>query len=110
MNQKLLLSIFVFTLSLLFLGYGVDRVTLKYFSPFSFELFIVMVFLTFTSLYTIYKNTSFQWSLKHILLLGMGIRLALFFAEPNLSDDYFRFIWDGTLIKNGIKPLCVFAI
>lgn len=104
MNQKLLLSIFVFTLSLLFLGYGVDRVTLKYFSPFSFELFIVMVFLTFTSLYTIYKNTSFQWSLKHILLLGMGIRLALFFAEPNLSDDYFRFIWDGTLIKNGINP------
>ncbi len=40
------------------------------------------------------------------LLFGFGIcvRLLLFFSLPSLSDDIYRFIWDGTLLLNGIHP------
>lgn len=42
----------------------------------------------------------------HTLLFGTGlvIRLLLFISLPSLSDDLYRFIWDGTLLKNGIHP------
>ncbi len=41
----------------------------------------------------------------HILLgLGLFLRLVLVFVMPNLSDDIYRFIWDGRLIINGISP------
>ena len=41
-----------------------------------------------------------------VLLFVFGIiaRLTLFFSLPSLSDDIYRFIWDGTLLKNGIHP------
>jgi len=40
------------------------------------------------------------------LLLGFGIvcRLVFLFAIPNLSQDFFRFIWDGRLIAEEINP------
>lgn len=34
-------------------------------------------------------------------------RLSMFFVVPNLSDDYFRFIWDGRLSVQGINPYSV---
>jgi hypothetical protein len=39
-------------------------------------------------------------------LLGVSILYRLFFllSIPTLSDDYFRFIWDGQLVLNGINP------
>jgi alpha-1,6-mannosyltransferase len=39
------------------------------------------------------------------LLLALTARLASFLFEPLLSDDYFRFIWDGMLMNNGIHPI-----
>lgn len=40
------------------------------------------------------------------LLFSAGIvaRIFLFLSLPVLSDDLYRFIWDGTLLKNGIHP------
>lgn len=35
---------------------------------------------------------------------GILIRILLFLSLPTLSDDLYRFIWDGTLLKNGIHP------
>ena len=104
MNQKTMSWVFIFCSVIIFMAYGIDRVTFKYFTPFSFELFLGCILLAFVALYKLFKSKPFNWSLKHILFLGMGIRLLLFFADPNLSDDYYRFIWDGTLIKNGINP------
>lgn len=104
MKQNVLAWIAVFVVSIVFLGYGVDRVTLKYFTPYSFELFFTMVLLTFLSVYKLSKVKSIEWDFRKILIFGLGVRLLLFWATPNLSDDYFRFIWDGTLINNGINP------
>lgn len=45
-----------------------------------------------------------KWNTR--LLLGMGILFRLIFwtAAPNLSQDFYRFIWDGQLIAHGYNP------
>lgn len=52
-----------------------------------------------------YKLIQFEkWNFKFLLLVGILFRLIFLFTEPNLSQDFYRFIWDGELIKNGINP------
>lgn len=41
---------------------------------------------------------------KHIYLISIFIRLGLLFAFPSLSDDIYRFFWDGKLTLSGISP------
>ncbi|TMU55505.1 polyprenol phosphomannose-dependent alpha 1,6 mannosyltransferase MptB [Flagellimonas algicola] len=52
-----------------------------------------------------YKLIQFEkWNFKFLLVTGILFRLIFLWAEPNLSQDFYRFIWDGELIKNGINP------
>ena len=50
------------------------------------------------------------WLTKSILsykyLIGFGIvfRMIFLFSTPGLSDDFYRFFWDGVLINNQINP------
>ncbi len=43
---------------------------------------------------------------NYTLFFGLAIlcRFFLIFSFPNLSDDIYRFIWDGNLIENGLNP------
>lgn len=45
-----------------------------------------------------------KWNLKFLLAIGVLFRLVFLLAEPNLSQDFYRFIWDGHLVKNFINP------
>lgn len=38
------------------------------------------------------------------LLAAISFRVSLLFAVPNLSDDFYRFIWDGRLLASGYHP------
>ena len=40
------------------------------------------------------------------IIWGFAIlfRILLLFTEQSLSDDVYRFIWDGSLLRNGINP------
>src|SRR5687768_17390984 len=38
------------------------------------------------------------------LLASVLFRVVLVFATPSLSDDFYRFIWDGRLLSAGISP------
>ena len=87
-------------LSLLCLG-------LYYTFAFHIERTDFIMFLTlFAALFFLcFKLIQFEkWNFK--LLLGVGIlfRLAFLVAEPNLSQDFYRFIWDGELVRNGVNP------
>ena len=41
---------------------------------------------------------------KQVLVIALLFRFVLLFSTPSLSDDYYRFIWDGELISNGNNP------
>ncbi len=43
-------------------------------------------------------------SLSHLFLIALASRMLLIPSVPNLSDDIYRFIWDGSLIWDGISP------
>ena len=49
------------------------------------------------------KYSTFQ-KLNTFLVLGIACRFILLFAFPFLSDDLYRFIWDGRLWQQGINP------
>ncbi len=49
------------------------------------------------------KNSRWQ-SLRWLLAVSLALRLLPFFALPALSDDFYRFIWDGRLWAAGINP------
>lgn len=38
------------------------------------------------------------------VIFAIFLRVVLLFSTPNLSDDFYRFIWDGNLINNDINP------
>ena len=43
----------------------------------------------------------------YIGLSGILLRVIMLFYLPNLSDDYFRFLWDGSMIGKGENPYLV---
>ncbi len=45
-----------------------------------------------------------KWNFRFLLIGGILFRLVFLMAEPNLSQDYFRFIWDGHLLLQGGNP------
>lgn len=61
-------------------------------------LFAVLFFLC-------YKLIQFEkWNFKFLLGAGVIFRLVFLIAEPNLSQDFYRFIWDGELVRHWINP------
>lgn len=51
-----------------------------------------------------YKRIKDEKQLKLILMLVFATKLIIIFAFPNLSDDIYRFKWDGLLVSHGINP------
>jgi len=45
-----------------------------------------------------------EFSFKQFFVLAILFRLILLFSFPALSNDFFRFFWDGELISRGINP------
>lgn len=66
------------------------------------EALIPLYFLAFGCYY--FLTISHELSLKEIVYAGSFMRLLMFFGDPALSDDFYRFIWDGRLINQGIHP------
>jgi hypothetical protein len=57
----------------------------------------------FAIYFVCYKSFSIT-HLRYLVVAGILFRLLLLFSVPNLSDDVYRFIWDGRLAANGINP------
>jgi len=86
----------------LLIGYGLERHQFvwlfgSYSALFFGYVYVAKLFIEDTALN---KEKSF------FILVGAGIffRALLLFYEPNLSDDYFRFYWDGILNMQNISP------
>lgn len=89
-----ILMVLVSILFYLSFGYHLDRTD-----------FIKLLCLYLALFFLCYKLVQFEkWNFKFLAISGTLFRLTLLFAEPNLSQDFYRFIWDGQLINHGISP------
>ena len=69
----------------------------------NFNQFIFLYILSFGVFYFLWLNKQ-EWKFWHFLILAIAVRLLLLFAVPELSNDFYRFIWDGELITRGVNP------
>ena len=51
-----------------------------------------------------YLITSKKLNFKYLALLAVFFRLLFLISTPNLSQDFYRFIWDGRMILAGFNP------
>jgi len=56
----------------------------------------------FICAYKLIKTTGFYF--RVLVLATILFRLLFLFSIPNLSQDFYRFIWDGQLLLSGISP------
>lgn len=66
---------------------------------------ILYVFLIY--LWLTIRNENNASDIKFIQWSAIFLRLILLFSFPNLSDDVYRFLWDGMLSNNSINPYLV---
>ncbi len=91
------LSIFLFFICALFywsFGYRLERTDFLT----MFSLWSALFFVSYKIIQLHPKNST--------LLTGMaiGVRIIFLFAIPNLSQDFYRFIWDGRMLLEGFNP------
>jgi len=68
---------------------------------------LLFSFLTLFIIYLLFLVWRPAINIRTVLYLAIGLRILLLFAIPNLSDDYYRFIWDGRLDNRGVNPFSV---
>ncbi len=39
-----------------------------------------------------------------IIIVGLAMRLAMFFSLPMMEDDWYRYLWDGAVTARGLNP------
>ena len=67
--------------------------------------FIQLITLFLGLLIVCYKLIQFEkWNFKFLLFTGILFRIVFVFVLPKLSQDFYRFIWDGELVSNFINP------
>ncbi len=67
-----------------------------------FSLLMALTALGFFSTYFVIRYSNFAF--KQLYGLAIIYRLIFIFSIPQLSQDFFRFFWDGQLIINGLNP------
>ncbi|MEO6230664.1 MAG: hypothetical protein ABJB11_01415 [Ferruginibacter sp.] len=78
------------------IGYSIPRT--------SFTNFIILISGVFVTYFIMSSGRLAQNYFKELLIIAFVFRVLFLFAMPALSDDYFRFIWDGLLSAHGTNP------
>ena len=96
LNQSKIIGfglIFLAVISYFYLGYFIERQ--------QFDLLFGLYFLVFSSFIYLIKYYNDP---KNLFVLGIVFRAIFLLATPFLSQDFYRFIWDGRLLVAGINP------
>lgn len=92
--------------------FGIILITLTYLLGFTIEQGdfreIIIYYSLFFLFYLLVLKNSFSEKdtapIYFYIGLALTLRLLLVFALPNLSNDVYRFIWDGRLLVQGFNP------
>ena len=102
MNKKRAIQVAVVTSSLT--GY----IWLGYFTARTNFIQVISIYFTLFGLYIlILRSRIFTDNFKTVIGVALIFRLALLFMTPNLTDDYFRFVWDGLFTAHGYNPYLI---
>ena len=82
----------------LYLAYGVDRANFA-------EVLAVFAFLFAGMIIFMRRRKELVW--RDIFWTALFFRAAFLLSEPRLSDDYYRFIWDGAITVSGENPYLI---
>lgn len=99
MSRHNLVRIAVIALSLggyIYLGYFTKRSDFAELVPIYFLLFGLYLFICY--------GRFFSFNVRLVIGVALLLRVSLIMMAPNLTDDYFRYIWDGLLVANGHSP------
>ncbi|WP_439151378.1 mannosyltransferase [Winogradskyella sp.] len=88
--------IFILMSSIMYLSFAYDLVRTD-----TFKLILLYLAL-FVFAYQLIKSTGFNFRL--LVISAILFRLLFLFAIPNLSQDFYRFIWDGQMTIAGSNP------
>lgn len=66
---------------------------------------LVTIYALVFIIYFVAVKYKLRYGLFTALILFAGTRIPFFFDLPNLSDDFYRFIWDGMLLNEGLNPI-----
>lgn len=83
--------------------------SIVFYGSFAYDLdrsdFIKLITLSVGLFFLCFKIIQFEkWNFKFLVIAGILFRLVFLLAFPNLSQDFYRFIWDGQLVSQGLNP------
>lgn len=92
--------------------FGISVISVLYVIAFVFLAFLprsdfYVLVVVFAGIFALYARGLHQWkvpAIGWIIAMFLAVRLPFFFHLPQLSDDYFRFLWDGLLMVHGQNP------
>lgn len=87
--------------------FGLILMSISYFTPRYESLLLLSQFTVLFGVYLFLSLSKEKLSLKEIIGIAIAFRLLLFFLTPNLSEDVYRFIWDGKMWLNGLDAYAV---
>lgn len=95
-------SLFNISLAIAFLGLAIGLCSWPQQSDFGLILLCyIPIFIIYVVIYQRVKNND---DLYFFLGISILVRVSLLFLLPQLSDDVYRFIWDGRLLNAGYNP------
>jgi alpha-1,6-mannosyltransferase len=83
---------------------GLLYIYLFYFTARTDAIPLILVYTLLFIGYLLLINTAKEFSIRWLMAIGLLFRIIPFLALPALSDDFYRFIWDGRLWAAGINP------
>ncbi len=86
---------FIFLLGILLLAYATKQD--------QFERIFIGFSISFGTYFLIYKQNT-RFSKSFLIGLGLVAHVLTLFSEPSLTDDLYRYLWDGILLNNGYDP------
>ena len=95
-KYKKLPLVFIILSSILYLIFAYDLARTD-----TLKLLLLYVGL-FVFAYLVIKSSGFYF--KILVIVSVLFRFLFLFAIPNLSQDFYRFIWDGQMILSGLNP------
>jgi len=79
-------------------GEGADRI------PWFIRLALVQGLVYFVGCLVVWRGRTQQSTLLIVIVFAALFRLSILFTPPLLSDDVYRYVWDGRVQSQGINP------